>query len=66
MAWYNGTFSCGHEGRVNIIGKMSERQWKIDKYFSGVCEECKKRKGRSIVLYSIGVYKSIFFVISPA
>ena len=44
MAWYNGTFSCGHEGRVNIIGKMSERQWKIDKYFSGVCEECKKKE----------------------
>lgn len=44
MAWYNGTFSCGHEDRVNIIGKMSERQWKIDKYFSGVCEECKKKE----------------------
>lgn len=43
MAWYYGTFSCGHEGRVNVIGKMSERQWKVDKYFSGVCEECYKK-----------------------
>lgn len=67
MAWYNGTFSCGHEGRVNIIGKMSERQWKIDKYFSGVCEECKKKEREEALYYTpIGVYKSIFFVISPA
>ena len=21
MAWYEGTFACGHEGRVNIIGR---------------------------------------------
>jgi len=21
MAWYYGTYSCGHEGRVNIIGQ---------------------------------------------
>ena len=52
MAWYNGTFSCGHEGRVNIIGKMSERQWKIDKYFSGVCEECKKKEREEALYYT--------------
>lgn len=22
--WYYGTLSCGHEGRVNIVGKMSD------------------------------------------
>ena len=21
MAWYEGTYACGHEGRVNIIGR---------------------------------------------
>ena len=44
MAWYNGTFSCGHKGSVNVVGKHSERQWKIDKYFEGICEECKTKR----------------------
>lgn len=44
MAWYYGTYSCGHEGRVNVIGKMSERQWKIDRHFEGICEECKAKE----------------------
>ena len=42
--WYYGTFSCGHEGRVNIVGKMSERQKKADWYFANsTCEECRKK-----------------------
>lgn len=41
MAWYYGTYSCGHEGRVNVIGRPSERQWKIDRHFEGICENCK-------------------------
>ena len=40
MAWYNGTFSCGHEGRVNVIGKIKDRQWKIDRAFNDMCPEC--------------------------
>lgn len=40
MAWYYGTFSCGHEGRVNIIGPTKDRQWKADRKFEGLCEEC--------------------------
>ena len=40
MAWYYGTFSCGHEGRVNVIGPSKDRQWKVDRRFSGVCEDC--------------------------
>lgn len=40
MAWYYGTFSCGHEGRVNVIGPAKDRQWKVDKRFSGMCDEC--------------------------
>ncbi len=40
MAWYYGTYSCGHEGRVNVIGKVKDRQWKIDRHFEGVCPEC--------------------------
>lgn len=44
MAWYYGTYSCGHEGRVNVIGKNSERQYKIDRHFAYICEECKAKQ----------------------
>lgn len=40
MAWYYGTFSCGHEGRTNIIGPSKNRQYIADRRFSGLCEEC--------------------------
>lgn len=42
MAWYYGKFSCGHEGRVNIIGPVKDRQWKANNKFSGMCPECYK------------------------
>ncbi|MGG3987663.1 hypothetical protein [Bacillus smithii] len=40
MAWYYGTYSCGHEGRVNIIGPIKNRQWKADREFEKLCPEC--------------------------
>lgn len=40
MAWYYGTYSCGHEGRVNIIGPTKDRQWKADSYFNSLCSDC--------------------------
>jgi len=40
MAWYYGTYSCGHEGRVNIIGPVKDRQWKADREFEKICPEC--------------------------
>ena len=44
MAWYYGTYSCGHEGRVNIIGKERYRQSKADSHFSRLCPECYEKK----------------------
>ena len=44
MAWYYGTYSCGHEGRVNIIGPTKDRQRKSDWHFSGLCPECYKKQ----------------------
>ena len=43
MAWYYGTYSCGHEGKVNIAGPTKDREWKKDKHFSGLCPECYRR-----------------------
>ncbi|WP_300924884.1 hypothetical protein [uncultured Clostridium sp.] len=40
MSWYYGKFSCGCEGRVNVIGPEKYRQYKIDKAFEKVCESC--------------------------
>ena len=40
MAWYYGTYSCGHDGRVNIIGPTKNRQWIADRKFEGLCPEC--------------------------
>jgi hypothetical protein len=42
MAWYYGEFRCGHEGRVNIIGPVKNRQYIADGKFDNLCEECAK------------------------
>lgn len=44
MAWYYGAFSCGCEGRVNVIGPIKDRQWKVDRKFEGLCEKCYAKK----------------------
>lgn len=42
MAWYYGTYSCGHDGRTNIIGPCKDREWKSEREFSKMCPECYK------------------------
>ena len=42
MAWYYGTYSCGHEGRTNIIGPTKNRQWIADRRFMDLCPDCYK------------------------
>ena len=44
MAWYHGTHICGHDGKINVVGRVADRQWKIDRYFATVCGECKLKK----------------------
>lgn len=44
MAWYDGTYSCGHEGTVSITGPSKDRQRKADYRFSGLCPECYKKQ----------------------
>ncbi len=41
---YHGTYSCGHEGTVNIVGPTKDRQWKIDREFSGLCPDCYQKQ----------------------
>ena len=44
MAWYYGTYKCGHEGRIQVYGKIANRQWKADRVFEGLCEECYRKE----------------------
>lgn len=40
---YNVTYSCGHEGTVELAGKIADRERKLDWYASsGLCPECYK------------------------
>ena len=40
MAWYSGTFYCGHEGYINIIGPLKNREKMREYRFSGLCPAC--------------------------
>ena len=45
MAKYEGTYACGHDGVVNVIGKMRDRQRKSRLcFFSSMSTMCEKRK----------------------
>lgn len=44
MAWYYGTYSCGHDGRTNIVGPTKNRERKAEWHFSGLCPECYEKK----------------------
>lgn len=54
MAKYNVTYTCGHEGIVNIIGPGREREWKLKCEESKLCPDCwqKQREEEKAKLYS--------------
>lgn len=43
MAWYYGTFACGHDDRINIVGPVKDRERKAKWKFDGLCPECYKK-----------------------
>ncbi len=40
---YDGIYSCGHEGVIDIIGSTKDRGWKKEHEFSQLCPECRKK-----------------------
>lgn len=44
MSQFYGTYSCGHEGTVNIFGPTKDRERKAEWEFSGLCPDCYKKK----------------------
>lgn len=44
MAWYEVKCNeCGKEFRVQLMGKVRDREWKLE-HWTWVCEECKTKK----------------------
>ena len=37
---YQVTYACGHEGRVDLFGKHSEREYKLEQFARDICPEC--------------------------
>lgn len=46
MAYFEGTFNCGHKGRVYVSGHQKDRQRKADWKFSRICPECAAKERR--------------------
>lgn len=44
MAKYNVTYKCGHEDRVELFGKMSARDWRLEQMAGELCPECQKKE----------------------
>jgi len=40
MAKYDVTYRCGHEATVQLFGKSSDREWKLDQMRLELCDEC--------------------------
>lgn len=43
MAKYNVTYKCGHEDRVELFGKMSVREWRLEQMAGELCPECQRK-----------------------
>lgn len=41
MKFY-GTYSCGHDGEIQIYGPTKDREWKAKYEFNRLCPECRE------------------------
>lgn len=39
-AWYDVTYSCGHKGKIQLDGEISDRQYQFEQEHSKQCPEC--------------------------
>jgi len=44
MAWYNMTYSCGHETREQLYGPTKDREYRISRAKTSLCPECYRAK----------------------
>lgn len=44
MAKYNITYACGHEAVVDLVGKITDRERKIEWLETTLCPECYKKQ----------------------
>lgn len=48
MAHYTVTHTCGHEERVNLIGKYTERERRLEQMSRQACTECYREAQRQV------------------
>ena len=41
MAKYSVTYACEHTGRVDLIGPYKQREYRLERLATEVCEDCK-------------------------
>jgi len=44
MAKYDGTYACGCNGEINIVGPTKNRQYIYDRHFEKLCPNCYEKK----------------------
>lgn len=44
MAWYTVEHACTHEARHQLFGKVSEREWRLERMEGDLCPDCLKEK----------------------
>lgn len=44
MAKYDVTYACGHDGVVQLFGRGKDREWKLKRYESQLCDACAEKQ----------------------
>lgn len=49
MAKYSVTYKCGHTGTVELFGKTSDREWRLEQLAKGNCPDCEEAEMRKVI-----------------
>ena len=49
MAKYTVEYKCGHTGTVELFGKTSVREWRLEQLRKGRCPECEEADLRKVI-----------------
>ena len=50
MAKYSVTYKCGHTGTVELFGKTSDREWRLEQLAKGNCPDCEEAELRKVIV----------------
>ena len=49
MAKYTVEYKCGHTGTVELFGKTSDREWRLEQLAKGICPDCEEAELRKVI-----------------